>query len=154
MTYTIKYPVKFYLFDLILSITILVISIFSFFTLLDSNVLWAVLYAICFLISAAGLFFAICDIQWIKIDDKYISAHNVFGLVKQLEISKIQTVVEMKLAAFGWKTLRKRFPCIVLSCRKSKPTVDDAFNKRKNPYIVLPYSEENKLALEKVNLLL
>ena len=154
MANVIKYPIKFYLFDLILCITTLVISVFGFFTLLDSNVLWAVLYAMIFLISAVGLFFAICDIQWIKIDDKYISAHNVFGLVKRLEISKIQTVVEMKLAAFGWKTLRKSFSCIVLSCRKSKPTVDDAFNKRKNPYIVLPYSEENKLALEKVDLLL
>lgn len=152
MSNVIKYPIKFYLFDLILCITTLVISVFGFFTLLDSNVLWAVLYAMIFLISAVGLFFAICDIQWIKIDAEYISAYNIFGLIKRLEISKIQTVVEMKADTFGWKTLRKSFSCIVLSCRKSKSSVDNAFNKKKNSYIILPYSEENKLVLEKFNL--
>ena len=152
MTHTIRYSIKFYLFDLILCIATLVVSAFGFFTLLDSNVLWAVLYAMIFLISAVGLFCAICDIQWLKIDDEYISAYNIFGLVKRLEISKIQTVVEIKADAFGWKTLRKSFSCIVLSCRKSKSSVDNAFNKKKNPYIILPYTEENKLILEKMNL--
>lgn len=48
MANVIKYPIKFYLFDLILCIATLVISVFGFFTLLDSNVLWAVLYAMIF----------------------------------------------------------------------------------------------------------
>ena len=152
MTHTIKYPIKFYLFDLILCSSVSIISIIGFCVLLAQKSWWAVAYAIFFLISVIGLLDTIYNIQWIKIDTEYIAAYNIFGLVKRLEISKIQMVVEMKADTFGWKTLRKSFSCIVLSCRKSKSSVDNAFNKKKNPYIILPYTEENKLTLEKMNL--
>ncbi len=152
MTHTIKYPVKFYLLDLILYFLGIIWAVVGFCMLLAEKSWWAAAYAVLFLIFAAGLFFTICNIQWIKIDEKYISAYNVFGLIKRFEISQIQTVAKVRETAFGWRHLHKKFSCIVVSRRKTKPVIVDAYNQKENPYIILPYSEENRLTLEKFNL--
>ena len=151
--YTIKYPIKFYLFDLILYSSVSIISIIGFCVLLTGKNLWAVAYAIVLLIGTLGLFDTIYNIQWIKIDNECITAYNIFGLVKRLEITKIQTVVTVSAVAFSIRMFHKLYPCIVISHRKSlnKSGIENTFNKKKNPYIVLPYSEENKLMLEKFN---
>lgn len=149
--YTIRYPIKFYLYDLILCFSALIISIIGFCVLLVGKNWWAGGYAIFLLISAIELFNTICNIQWIKIEDGYISAYNIFGLVKRLELSKIQTYATVNAVAFSVKVYHKRYPCIVISHRKSlnKSGIENAYNKKKNPYVIFPYSEENKLILEK-----
>ena len=151
--YTIRYPIKFYLYDLILCFSALIISIIGFCVLLVGKNWWAGGYAIFLLISAIELFNTICNIQWIKIEDGYISAYNIFGLVKRLELSKIQTYATVNAVAFSVKVYHKRYPCIVISHRKSlnKSGIENAYNKKKNPYVIFPYSEENKLILEKFN---
>ena len=151
MTHTIKYPIKFYLFDLILYSSLFIVSIIGFCVLFVGKNWWAVGYAIFFLMSVIGLFYTICNIQWIKIDDEHVSAYNVFGLVKRLEISKIQTCTTVNAVAFSAKMYHKLYPCIVISHRKSlnKSNIENAYNQKKKPYIIFPYSEENKTVLEK-----
>ena len=153
MTHTIKYPIKFYLFDLILYSSLFIVSIIGFCVLFVGKNWWAVGYAILLLIGALGLFDTICNVQWIKIDDEHVSAYNVFGLVKRLELSKIQTCTTVNAVAFRVGMYNKQYPCIVISHRKSliKAGIENTFNKKKNPYIILPYSEENKLMLQKIN---
>lgn len=153
MTHTIKYPIKFYLFDLILCSSVSIISIIGFCVLLAQKNWWAVAYAIFFLMSVIGLFDTIYNIQWIKIDTEYIAAYNIFGLIKRLELSKIQTCTTVNAVAFSVKVYHKRYPCIVISHRKSlnKSRIGNAYNQKKKPYIIFPYSEENKLTFEKFN---
>ena len=151
MTHTIKYPIKFYLFDLILYSSVSIVSIIGFCMLFVGKNWWAVAYAMIFLMSVIGLFDTICHIQWIKIDDEHVSAYNVFGLVKRLEISKIQTCTTVNAVTFSVGMYHKRYPCIVISHRKSlnKSNIENAYNQKKKPYIIFPYSEENKTVLEK-----
>ena len=153
MTHTIKYPIKFYLFDLILYSSVSIVSIIGFCVLFAPKNWWAVAYAIFFLMSVIGLFDTICHIQWIKIDTEHVSAYNVFGLVKRLEISKIQTCTTVNAVAFSVRMYRKLYPCIAISHRKSltKANIENAYNQKKKPYIIFPYSEENKTVLEKFN---
>ncbi len=152
--YTIRYPIKFYLYDLILCFSVLIISIIGFCVLLVGKNWWAGGYAIFLLISAIELFNTICNIQWIKINTEYIAAYNIFGLVKRLKLSKIQTCTTVNAVAFSVKVYHKRYPCIVISHRKSlnKSRIENAYNQKKKPYIIFPYSEENKLTFEKFNL--
>ena len=154
MTHTIKYPIKFYLFNLILYSSLFIVSIIGFCVLFVGKNLWAVASAIILLIGALGLFDTICNVQWIKIDNEYISAYNIFGLVKRLELSKIQTCTIVNAVAFSVRMFHQLYPCIVISHRKSliKAGIENTFNKKKNPYIILPYSEETKLILKKMNL--
>ena len=151
MTHTVKYPIKFYLFDLILCSFASIVSIIGFCVLFAGKNWLAVAYAIFFLMSVIGLFYTICNIQWIKIDDEHVSAYNVFGLVKRLELSKIQTCTTVNAVAFSTKAYHKRYPCSVISHRKSltKANIENAYNQKKKPYIIFPYSEENKTVLEK-----
>jgi len=153
VTHTIKYPIKFYLFNLILCSSVSIFSIIGFCVLLIEKNWWAVAYAIFLLMSVIELFDTFYNIQWIKIDDEYISAYNIFGLVRRLELSKVQTCTTVNAVAFSAKVYHKRYPCIVVSHRKSlnKSRIENAYNKKKNPYVIFPYSEENKLILEKFN---
>ena len=107
-------------------------------------------FVLIFAISAVGFVLTLYELQWVVIDSTHISAHNIFGLVKKLEISKIQAVIKINAMVFGLKMYTKRFPCIAVSYRKSlrASEIDNAYNKKKYYYIIFPLSEDNRQILE------
>ncbi len=148
----IKYSVKFYIVSFLLEIFCLLMSAIGFSVLLVENKwLWAIFYVLFFVIAVVGLSFTLYDFQWVVIDSTHISAYNIFGLVKKLELSKIKTVITTNVTAFGVKSYSKNIPCIVVSCRKSlrASEINDAYNKKKHSYVIFPDSADNRQILNR-----
>jgi cobalt-zinc-cadmium efflux system protein len=87
----ITYSAKYYIVDSILTVLGLTISMITLFVL-DECVHWLIwlFYVIFTIISILGLFLLLWNIQWINIDNRNVSAHNIFGTVKRIEISEIK----------------------------------------------------------------
>ncbi len=143
----IKYPVKFYLLSFVLDIFGLVWSITALVMLGAEGHIWGiVLYLLFLAVALMGLGFDLYELQWIEIEGGVIRARNIFGVVKELELAKIKKHFRIHAVAYGVKTYNKYFYCIVLSANKSLPrsSVSDAYNRKRNRYLILPDSEENR----------
>ena len=151
MKAVIRYPARFYIASFILDISGLLISAIGFSLLLGAGEIFvSVLYLLFFAISAVFLVLTLYETQCVIIDCTHVCAYNIFGLVKRLEISKIETVINTNAAAFGIKMYTKRFPCIAISHKKSlnASEIESAFNAKKRPYIIFPDSETNQQILK------
>ena len=147
----IVYPPKFYLFDLILSLFGIAFSAIAFYVL-DKGAPWLIwiFYFGVAAISLYVLFSTLWNIQWICLDKAAVSAHNVFGLIKRLEFSKVQSAKEVDAYAFGIRTYSMHYPCSVVSSRKNinRSDIEDAFNHRKSYYVILPFTNESVQMLQ------
>ena len=149
----IAYPPKFYLFDLVLSVIGMSLSIVALITLIPIEHIWGMIFYIALLLIAlCSLVEAISHIQWVQFDKGVVCVRNVFGVISKLELSKIQTIKTMPARAFSIKMYSKHFSCIVLSSRKSIRLCDvhDAYNHKKASYIIFPNTVHNKQLLQKV----
>lgn len=142
----IKYPLKFYILPFIIDIFGLVFSVVALVMLWGNHIWGTVLYLAFLAVALMGLGFELYELQWIEIEGGVIRARNVFGVVKELELAKIKKHFRINAAVYGLKTYHKYHPCIVLSSYKSlaKNRVTDAYNGRRNRYLILPDSEENR----------
>ncbi|MBQ7323170.1 MAG: hypothetical protein IJW96_01230, partial [Clostridia bacterium] len=142
----IPYSAKYYIVDSILTVLGLTISMVSLFVL-DECVHWLIwlFYAIFTIISILGLFLLLWNIQWINIDNSNVSAHNIFGTVKRIEISEIKAMEVLNARAWGIKIYANYYPCIAISSRKTikQADVEDAYNHKRGYYIIFPYTNSN-----------
>lgn len=146
----IIYSVKYYILNAILTVLALTISIIPLF-ILDENVHWLIwaFYGIFSIISIVSLFFLLCNIQWINIDDNSVYAHNIFGTIQRIDISKIQAVKVINARAWGIKMYSKYYSCVVISSRKSiNCDIEDAYNHKNCHYIIFPNTYSNLLKLK------
>ena len=106
----ITYPIKFYIYDAIMSLLGLAGFGYAFISLVSvekihylavgfSGVL-VILYLIYF-------FFLLWNIQWINICGSDMEARNLFGVIKRMELSQIQTAKIRKLSAWRVKVYQK-----------------------------------------------
>lgn len=142
----ITYSAKFYIVDFVLSAIGLTISSIVLFVL-DKSVHWLiwVFYSIFAGISLFGLFELLWNIQWVNIENNNICAYNIFGMIKKIDISKIQATKVMNACAWGLKMYSKRYSCIVISSRKkiNSCDIEDSYNHRKCYYIIFPNTGAN-----------
>ena len=146
----ITYSAKYYIFDSILTVLGLTFSIIALFVL-DESAHWLiwVFYGIFAVISLFQLLDLLWNIQWIRIDNNNICAYNIFGMIKKIDISKIQTVKVINARAWGVRMYSKYYSCIAISSRKRINSCDiqNSYNHRKGYYIIFPntYSNLQKL---------
>ena len=101
------------------------------------------------LLSIIMLFCSIKNIQWFNIADGYITVHCPFGIVKRVRLDQIKKAFKTNAVIYSVKMLSVRRPHIALCIKKSvaKAGVDDAYNGKKKPYIILPYSTETEVLI-------
>ncbi|MBO5785427.1 MAG: hypothetical protein J6V34_00145 [Oscillospiraceae bacterium] len=145
-----KTNIKYSIFDLILSIIVLSISLIGFIVLVTACHFWgSVGYFIFFLIATIMLLHSIKNIQWIDITDGYITVHCPFGIIRRVRLNQIKKAFKTNAVIYSIKMLSARRPHIVLCIKKSvaKAGVDDAYNGKKKPYIIIPYSTETEVLI-------
>lgn len=141
---TIVYPAKFYIVDVLFCIVGLASSIIVPFYL-DENthfIIW-IFYGVLIAITLIDFFFILWDIQWINIDNENVCARNIFGIIKKINLSSIQTIKERNARAWGIKMHSTYYPCIVISSCKTINTVKDSYNHKKSNYIIFPNTNDN-----------
>ena len=131
------------------------ISLIGFIVLL-SNVdagetpLWGVIvYGVFSLISIIMLLNAINNLQWFDIADGYITIRSPFGIIKHVQLTQIKKAFKTNAVIYSIKMLHIRRPHIALCLKKSiaKADAGDAYNGKKKPYIILPYSVETEILI-------
>ena len=110
----------------------------------DSYLWGVILYGAFFLISAILLLDSIKNIQWFDIASGYITVYSPFGIIQRVHLSKIKKVFKTNAAIWSIRMLVVRREHIVLCLNKSvtKNSINDAYNRKKKPYIIVPYTEE------------
>ena len=146
----ITYCAKFYIVDSVLSVFGLIFSTIAFFYF-DSSVHWLIFVLYCYF-AVIALFLSIellKNIQWINIDENNFCAYNIFGMIKNIEIAKIQAIKVVSAPAWSVKMYSKYYSCVVISTRKkiNRRDIEDAYNHKKSYYIIFPntYSNVQKL---------
>ena len=147
-----KTNIKYAVFDLLLYLMCVSLSLINLIVLLTSDdeagrFSWVtIVYSLFFLFSIIMLFVSIKNIQWFKIVDGLLTIYCPFGTIKQVRLDEIKKAFKDNAVIFQLKMLSIRRPHIVLCLNKSvaKGLVYDAYNRKKKPYIILPYTEETK----------
>lgn len=148
MKKTIKPTFSFLIYENILTFPLLVIlSIGLYFGITEKENLLIIICSLFICIFTGVLIFGIYETQWIKLDGDSIAAYNVFGLVKCQSLSKTKLAIYADIKIILGKHSFITKPFIVLSARKSV-VLSDIYsrgnNRKKNPYIIIPYSSENQ----------
>ena len=144
-----KTNIRYSIIGVLFWIAALSISLIGIVTLLPDigSYLWvAIVLGALFLISVIMLLDSIKNIQWFDITDGYISVYNPFGIIKRVQISQIKNMFKTNAVIWNIRMLATRREHIVLCLNKSvaKGLVYNAYNRKKKPYIILPYTEETK----------
>ena len=97
-----------------------------------------------FLIATIMLLDSIKNIQWFDITDGYISVYYPFGIIRCVRLNQIKKAFKTNAVICSIKMHSVRRPHIVLCIKKSvtNASVDNAYNEKKKPYIIIPYSPE------------
>lgn len=111
-----------------------------------NDLLWIIISLIIFVFSIVMLFIYIREIQWFKIEDDRVVVKNIFGIIKTIEYVNIKKSFKIKAKIFSIKACGTYKPYIVLSFNKSlqKSKVEDAYNRKKNKYVIIPYTSKNE----------
>ena len=140
-----KTNIKYSIVDLIFWIIGLSISLNGFIVLVTARHFWgSVGCFIFFLISAIMLLRSIKNIQWFDIANGYITVYCPFGIIKRVELTRIKKTFKTDATIYGIKMHSVSRPHIVLCLQKyvAKSRIEDAYNRKKKPYIIIPYSTE------------
>ena len=145
-----KNNIRYSIFDLILCIIGLSISLIGFIVLATARHFWvSVGCFIFFLIAIIMLLDSIKNIQWFDIANGYITVYCPFGIIKRVKLNQIKKAFKTNSVIFSIKMLSVRRPHIALCLKKSvaKSDADDAYNGKKKPYIIIPYSIETEVLI-------
>lgn len=93
----------------IMTIVALVVGVRS------NNVLIIIGYSLFFCCSGTMLVCILSDIQWVRIDESKLSVYNVFGRIKEYDVTKTKKVFLIDAVCFSLKGIRKTTPCRALS---------------------------------------
>ena len=87
------------------------------------------------------------NIQWFDVANGYITVYCPFGIISRIKLNQIKKAFKTNATIYGIKMLNVMRPHIVLCIKKSvaKADVDDAYNIKKKPYIIIPYSTETEV---------
>ena len=148
-----KTNIKHSVFDLIICIIGFSISLIGFIVLVtdDSDTasrFWGTVgYFVFFLIATIMLLDSIKNIQWFNITGGYITVYCPFGIIKQMELKQIKKAFKTNAVIYRIKMLSISRPYIVLCINKSvtNADIDDAYNRKKKKYILIPYSKEAEI---------
>ncbi len=145
-----KTNIKYAIMKLLFWIIVLAVSLIGLIvTLADIGEAYAYAWGaiglgIIFLISVTMLLIAAQNMQWFDIADGYITVHSPFGIVKRVQLSDIKKAFKTKASGYNIKALSMNRVHIVLCLKKSitKSSISDAYNRKKNPYIIIPYTTQ------------
>ncbi len=148
-----KTNIKYSIVQLLFWLLVFSISLIGFIVLLtDINavdtILWVVIvFGVLSLSFLVMLLISINNIQWFNIFNEYIVVRSPFGIVKRVLISDIKKAFKTKVSIFQIKMTSINRMHIVLCLKKSltKASIVDAYNRKENPYIIIPYSEEAEI---------
>ena len=143
-----KTNIKYSIFDLIFYIIGLSMSLIGFSVLVTARHFWgSVFYFIFCLIAIIMLLQSVKNIQWFDVANGYITVYCPFGIISRIKLNQIKKAFKTNATIYGIKMLNVMRPHIVLCIKKSvaKADVDDAYNRKKKPYIIIPYSTETEV---------
>ena len=134
-----KTNIKYSVFDLIICIIGVSISLIGFLVFVTDNSDTARRFCgtvgcfIFFLIAIIMLLDSIKNIQWFDITDGYITVYCLFGIIKRVSLNQIKKAFKTNAAICSIKMHFVRCPHIVLSIKKSlaKAGVENAYNGKK-----------------------
>ena len=112
----------------------------------STHLLAIIFFIALFLLTVFMLWISIKNIQWFNIRDGYITVYNPFGTIKREHLSEIKKVFTLNAEVWGLKMLVIRRSHLVICVSKSITTncVNDAYNRKKNAYIIIPRTEKAK----------
>lgn len=142
----ICYPLKFYLLKIVLIVSALMLTGLMLFVLsLEFSYGPVVISILSFSFAVTIFIVLIQDIQRVTIDNDVISACNVFGVIKCIDRAKIRSFKIVEAPGFIMKDIYPYRTCILISTHKSVVSreIKDAYNHKKNTYIILPYTQDN-----------
>jgi len=147
-----KSNIRYSIISLLFWIIGLSISLTGFIVLLteisevDTDLWYVIVCGILSLISIIMLWLAINNVQWFDITDGYITVYSPFRIVKRVHLSDIKIAFKIKASIFNMKAARITRVHMVLCLKKSiiKANITDAYNSKKNPYIIIPYTTETE----------
>ncbi len=118
----------------------------------SKNVLIIILDSLFLCLCGVLVFFAIFDIQWMKIEGSKLIVYNMFGRIKEYEIAKTKSAFFIDATLFQGQGIIKKAPCLVFSLEKSLKVGDVmvAFNRKKYPYVIIPYTSENLITIKQI----
>ncbi|MBQ8343660.1 MAG: hypothetical protein IJV68_08220 [Clostridia bacterium] len=145
-----KSNIKYSIHNLLLYLPGTLFALIGFIVCINENILVSIIYGVLLCIFLFGLFISIKDVQWYKVNNGYITVYCIFGVLKKIQLKEIKTVFKVNAHIFGLKMLAVYRPHIVLSNLKSirKSNINDAYNNRKNKYIILPYTYTTELLIK------
>lgn len=142
MKTNIKYSVS----NLLLFLAVSSISLIGFFSALGKDRDISLICALLLGVSLLGLYASLKNIQWFDISDGYITVYSPFGLVKSIELAGIQKAFKTNASVLAYKGLSINRVHIVLCLNKhvSHCDVKNAYNSKKQRYIIIPYTVLNE----------
>ncbi len=147
-----KTNIKYSIYSLIFWIISFPIIGLGLFVMIADKSLFSIFYAILFAISLLMLIGSFQNVQWIDIKDGYITVHSLLGVIKRIELIQIKKAFRTNAEIFRIKALSIKRKHIVLCLNKTviASDVTNAYNKKKNKYIIIMNTKEieNKLSAE------
>lgn len=107
-------------------------------------------YIIFLVIGCAYFFLSLIDLQWFKVIEDKIVVNNIFGLIKEINYINLKKAFVINATIFSIKMLSITKPYLVLSNYKSlqKSQVNDAYNRKKHKYIIIPFSKSVEVMIK------
>lgn len=142
-----------FIYELLFATPICVISVIAFVVGIQASDVWIIIgYGLLLCASLGFMTCSLYNIQWIKIDGARLIVYSIFGRVKEYDLTNTKRAFLVDVMAFSLKGIRKTTPCLVLTTRKSfrASGVEHAFNRKKHPYVIVPYTAENLITLEEL----
>ena len=141
---------KSYLYDIVFGILISVVSLIGIYGCISAKTLLGIFLGLVLCIGILSIASGIYKIQWVTIDNGVIKVYNIFGLMKEQKMTDIRRVFYLDATVFHLKMLAIKTPCVIVSKKQSLKVCDieDATNRKKHPYVIIPYRPENVSVLK------
>ena len=135
---------KYSIFPFIFSILFVILTILGLVIVFNYSIIGTIL-DILFLVMAIYFFvITLINIQMFKLTNNKIIVKNIFGVIKEVSYSEIKRIEKMDTTVYSLKMMNIKKTSIILFLNKSvkENQIEDAYNRKKNKYIALPYDEK------------
>ena len=135
---------KYSIFPFIFSILFVILTILGLVIVFNYSIIGTIL-DILFLVMAIYFFvITLINIQMFKLTNNKIIVKNIFGVIKEVSYSEIKRIEKMDTTVYSLKMMNIKKNSIILFLNKSvkESQIEDAYNRKKNKYIVLPYNKK------------
>ena len=135
---------KYSIFPFIFSILFVILTILGLVIVFNYSIIGTIL-DILFLVMAIYFFvITLINIQMFKLTNNKIIVKNIFGVIKEVSYSEIKRIEKMDTTVYSLKMMNIKKNSIILFLNKSvkESQIEDAYNRKKNKYIVLLYNKK------------